>query len=144
MALVVRRLVRGFGLRCPHCGARGVTRHWLEVVAVCPACRLRLDRGEPDYWLGALLFNLIAAEILFAAGVLGVLVITWPDPPWDTLLWGGIPVMVIFPIITYPVSKLVWLGFDLIFRPATPDDFAPPSAAPGPVPAPPGGDRKGR
>jgi uncharacterized protein (DUF983 family) len=81
MALVLRRLVRGFGLRCPHCGARGVTRRWLEVVAVCPACRLRLDRGEPNYWLGALLFNLIAAEILFAAGVLGVLVSRGPTHP---------------------------------------------------------------
>jgi uncharacterized protein (DUF983 family) len=81
MALVLRRLVRGFGLRCPHCGARGVTRRWLEVVAVCPACRLRLDRGEPNYWLGALLFNLIAAEILFAAGALGVLVSRGPTHP---------------------------------------------------------------
>jgi len=36
---------------------------------VCPACGLRLDPGEPDYRLGALMFNLIAAELLFAVGV---------------------------------------------------------------------------
>jgi hypothetical protein len=86
---------------------------------MCPGCGLRLDRGEPDYWLGALLFNLIAAELLFAAGVLAVLLWTWPQPPWDVLQWGGIPVLVAFPILTYPITKLLWLTFDLIFRPPT-------------------------
>jgi hypothetical protein len=55
-----------------------------------------------------------------------VLLLTWPDPPWDALLWGGIPVLVVFPILTYPVTKLLWLGFDLIFRPPTAKDFARP------------------
>ena len=103
---------------------------------MCPACGLRLDRGEPDYWLGAVLFNLIAAELLFAAGVLAVLLLTWPDPPWDGLIWGGIPVLVVFPILTYPVTKLLWLGFDLIFRPPTAKDFARPEPeSPGSAPA---------
>jgi hypothetical protein len=107
-----------------------VTRRWIEVRRTCPDCGLRLDRGEPDYWLGAVLFNLIAAELLFAAGVLIVLVLTWPDPPWDVLQWGGIPVLVAFPILTYPVTKLLWLGFDLIFRPPTARDFARPDPEP--------------
>jgi hypothetical protein len=97
---------------------------------VCPVCRLRLDRGEPDYWLGAMLFNLIGAEMLFALGVIAALVLTWPDPPWDLLQWGGIPVLVLFPILTYPVSKLVWLAFDMQFRPLRPDDFAPDPGGP--------------
>jgi uncharacterized protein (DUF983 family) len=124
MGRVLRLLGRALARRCPHCGAGGVTRRGIEVRPVCPGCHLRLDRGEPDYWLGAVLFNLIAAELLFAAGVLAVLLLTWPEPPWDALLWGGIPVLVIFPILTYPVTKLLWLGFDLIFRPPTPKDFA--------------------
>jgi uncharacterized protein (DUF983 family) len=122
---IIRLLVRGFLLRCPNCGGRGVTRRWVGVKAACPRCGLRLDRGEPDYWIGAMLFNLIAAELVFAVGLVLVLVLTWPNPPWDALMWGGMAVMVVLPILTYPVTKLVWLGFDLIFRPPTPEDFAP-------------------
>lgn len=110
-------------LRCPHCGAGGVTRRWIEVRPACRGCGLRLDRGEVDYWLGAMLFNLIAAETLFAAGLLVIIALTWPDPPWDGLLWGGVAVLVVVPVLTYPATKLVWLGFDLIFRPARPQDF---------------------
>lgn len=73
-----------------------------------------------------MLFNLIAAELLFAAGVLAALVLTWPDPPWNALLWGGAAVMVVFPILTYPLTKLFWLAFDMQFRPLRPEDFAPP------------------
>jgi uncharacterized protein (DUF983 family) len=112
-------------LRCPNCGTGGVTRRWVEVRPTCPRCHLRLDRGEVDYWLGAMMFNLIGAELLFAGGVLAVLLLTWPDPPWDALLWGGIPVLVVFPIATYPLSKLLWLTVDLQFRPLRPEDFAP-------------------
>jgi Protein of unknown function (DUF983) len=93
----------------------------------CRRCRLRLDRGEPDYWIGAMLFNLIAAETLFAAGLVVTLVLTWPEPPWDALYWGSILGMIILPIVTYPITKLVWLAFDLVFRPPHAGDFAPPS-----------------
>jgi hypothetical protein len=32
---------------------------------------------------------------------------------------------VVFPIATYPLSKLLWLTVDLQFRPLRPEDFAP-------------------
>jgi uncharacterized protein (DUF983 family) len=114
---------RALGLRCPYCGARGVTRRWVTVRPVCPRCGLRLDRGEADYWIGALLFNLIAAETLFAAGLGLTLVLTWPRPPWDALYWGSIVGMIVLPIVTYPITKLVWLAFDLVFRPPHAGDF---------------------
>jgi len=118
---------RALRLHCPVCGARGVTRGWVTVRPACPRCHLRLDRGEPDYWIGAMLFNLIAAETLFAAGLVVTLVLTWPEPPWDALYWGSIVGMIVLPIVTYPITKLVWLAFDLVFRPPDEGDFAPPS-----------------
>ncbi|PYO58712.1 MAG: hypothetical protein DMD83_02620 [Candidatus Rokuibacteriota bacterium] len=133
---IARLLVRGLFLRCPHCGVRGVTRRWVQVRATCPRCGLRLDRGEPDYWVGAMAFNQIGAELLLAVGLAAVLWLTWPTPPWDAMLWGGIPVLVAFPIVTYPMSKLIWLGFDLIFRPLRPTDFAAVAAAVPAAPAP--------
>ena len=54
---------------------------------------------------------------------LAVLIATWPTPPWDLLLYGGVALMVIAPIVFYPFAKAVFLAFDLIFRPPSPDDF---------------------
>jgi uncharacterized protein (DUF983 family) len=120
---------RGLRRRCPHCGAGPVTVRWLRLLAACPACRLRLDRGEPDYFLGAIVFNMAFAEGLFAAGLLAVLLWTWPHPPWDGLYYGGIAGLIVAPILFYPYSKLLWLAFDLLFRPLRPEDFEPPRSA---------------
>jgi hypothetical protein len=32
------------------------------------------------------MFNIIAAELIFAVVFLGVSLLTWPTPPWDALL----------------------------------------------------------
>jgi hypothetical protein len=50
--------------------------------------------------------------------------VTWPDVPWTLLEWIGIPAMAVMPFLFYPVSKTVWLAFDLMFRPATEDELA--------------------
>ena len=74
--------------------------------------------------MGAYMFNIVAAELIFAAIFLVVLVYTWPTPPWSKLLYGGIAVVpVIAPLLFYPFAKTLFLAFDLIFRPATPEDF---------------------
>ena len=82
-------------------------------------CGLRLDRGEHDYFIGAYLLNLIVAEVLLAVGLLAVLLATWPDPPWDPIQYGGAVLMLLAPLATYPYSELLWLAFDLTFRPLT-------------------------
>lgn len=81
------------------------------------------DRGETDYFLGAIVFNMAFAEGLFALGLLAVLLCTWPHPPWDAVYYGGIAGMIVAPVFFYPFSKLCWLAFDLAFRPAGPEDF---------------------
>jgi len=69
------------------------------------------------------MFNMVAAELIFAAIFLGILVWTWPSPPWNALLYGGLAVMVIAPVAFYPFSKTLFLAFDLIFRRPVPEDF---------------------
>jgi uncharacterized protein (DUF983 family) len=120
---------RALRRRCPNCGAGPVIARWIHTRPACPRCRLRLDRGEPDYFLGAIVFNMAFAEGLFAAALLAVLLWTWPNPPWDVLYYGGIVGLIVAPILFYPYSKLLWLAFDLLFRPLRPEDFEPPRSA---------------
>jgi hypothetical protein len=56
----------------------------------CPNCGILLERGEADYFIGAYTLNLIAVEILLAAGFLVVILLTWPNPPWDAIQYGGV------------------------------------------------------
>ena len=93
--------------------------------ARCPRCGLPMERGEQGYQVGSYMFAIIAAELVFAAIFVAILVISWPDPPWDLLLYGGMILMVVVPLLFFPFSKTLFLAFDLTFRPATPDELAP-------------------
>jgi uncharacterized protein (DUF983 family) len=129
MSRALVMFARALRRRCPSCGAGPVTTRWIHTRPGCPRCRLRLDRGEPDYFLGAIVFNMAFAEGLFAAALVAVLLWTWPNPPWDALYYGGIVGLIVAPILFYPYSKLLWLAFDLLFRPLRPEDFEPPRSA---------------
>jgi len=117
---------RALRLRCPACGGGPVLLSWLRMSPNCATCGLRLERGEEGYWVGSYMFNIIAAELLFAALGITVVVITWPTPPWTALALGGAVLMVLAPLVFLPFSKLLFLAFDLIFRPPTDADFAAP------------------
>ena len=115
----VRIVARALRLSCPNCGARPMMRHWLLMRERCPRCGLRVERGERDYFIGSMMFNLVLAELLFAAIFVGILVYAWPDVPWDTLEWAAPLMMLAAPFVLFPFSKLVWLAFDVMFRPVT-------------------------
>jgi hypothetical protein len=65
----------------------------------------------------------MAAELIFALIFVAIVVYTWPTPPWTWLLYGGVLLMLIVPVLFYPFSKTLFLAFDLLFRPPTPEDF---------------------
>ena len=121
-----RHLGRAVRLRCPSCGRGKVLDGWFGVRSRCAACGFRFDRGESGYFTGAMLFNLIAAELVFAGGLLGVLLLTWPDPPWDAMRYAAVPLMVAMPLLFFPFSRTLWIACDLMFRPPEPRDLAPP------------------
>ncbi|MBK7715028.1 MAG: DUF983 domain-containing protein [Gemmatimonadetes bacterium] len=122
-------LLAGFGralrLRCPACGGHPLFRGWLRMVERCPRCGLRTERGEQGYVVGAYMFNIMAAELIWAALFLAAVWATWPAPPWDALTWGGGALMLVMPFLCYPFSKTVFLAFDLAFRPPTDTGDAP-------------------
>jgi len=112
-----RMMWRAMRLRCPHCGGGPVLATWFRLKERCPRCKLHLDREENDYFLGAYMVSLIAMEGVFAFGFLVVLLITWPDPPWAAIQWGGAVVLLLSVVASYPFAKTIWLAIDLMFRP---------------------------
>ena len=114
---------------CPACGAP-LFRSWFRIEPRCPGCGILTDRGEPDYFLGAVLLNLVASETVPVAAVAALVVVTWPAPPWDVLLGGGLALAVAAPLVGYPFSKTLWLYADMRIRPpvfaADPAAAAPP------------------
>lgn len=69
------------------------------------------------------MFNIVAAELVFAVMFVGIVIATWPSPPWTVLQVGGIILMLIAPFVFFPFSKTLFLAFDLLFRPATTDEL---------------------
>lgn len=90
----------------------------------CPGCRLILDRGENDYFLGGYTVNFVVAELLIVLGGAAGIVLTWPQVPWTLITWGLILLMVVAPIFFFPFSRTLWLAIDLILRPLTLGDLA--------------------
>lgn len=118
--MVLRAIVRC----CPNCGAKGIYSSFTALREHCPTCGLRLQRGESDYFIGAYLLNLVAVELLFAL-LLGVVVIlTYPDTPWNLLQWSAIVQILGGALLCYPFAKAIWLAADLIFRPLTDKELA--------------------
>jgi len=109
---------RALLLRCPDCGGRGLFASWFRMKDACPACGLRLNRGERGYQVGSYMLNIIAAELIFMAVFLGILFATWPTPPWTVLQYGGALLMVLAPVALYPFTKTLFLAMDLAVRPA--------------------------
>lgn len=110
--------VRALLLRCPRCGGRQLFVSWFKLKDRCAQCSLPLERGEAhDYWIGGMMFNIVLSEMVAVILVGGAILLTWPDVPWRPVWFGAIALMLAAPFLLFPVSRLVWLAFDLQFRP---------------------------
>lgn len=118
-----KRLARAARLRCPVCGGGGLLRNWLKLKPRCPTCGLRLDRGEHDFFLGSMMFNIAIAEGTLALVVVAAIVAAWPNVPWLLLEIGGPAMMVVAPFLFYPFAQTLWLAVDLAIRPLTVEEL---------------------
>lgn len=116
---------RALLLRCPRCGRRGIWRSWFKIKHACPTCGLVLERGESeDYWLGAYMFNLVAAELVSVATAMVVIIALWPHVPWN-FVWGlSVVLAIAMPVLFFPFARDLWLAFDLMFRPREAGDVS--------------------
>ena len=121
-----RSLAWAIRRRCPACGWGPLFDGWLKPRARCEECGLAADRGEQDFFLGALLLNFVGTELAVAGLVLIGIWLTWPAPPWTMLMVCGLGAAVTVPVLTYPVSRTVWLALDLRLRPLPGEDGSGP------------------
>jgi uncharacterized protein (DUF983 family) len=93
--------------------------HWLKPRPACADCGQTLERAEDGegHYLGAMVLNFAVTASLLAWLVSAVILLTWPSPPWNLIVYGGIALAVIAPLAFFPVAKLVWLAIDLYIQP---------------------------
>jgi len=121
---ILRLFARAFLLRCPNCGGGPIFKSWFHLREHCPKCGLALERHESeDYFLGGMMLNIIVVELVFVGGLILWGVLAWPNPPWDLFEDAGVPFMILAPLLFYPLSKTLWLAFDLCFRPVRPEEL---------------------
>jgi uncharacterized protein (DUF983 family) len=115
---------RALRLRCPACGEGSLAGKWLlRRPERCSACGMRANRGEEDFFLGAMMFNLVLSEGLLAVVMVLAMIVMWPDVPWEPLWYTGMVLMVIAPVAFYPLSHTIWLASDILIRPVTKDEM---------------------
>jgi uncharacterized protein (DUF983 family) len=107
----MRSLARAFLARCPVCGSRGIWESFGQTVERCPRCAYAFTREE-GYWAGALIVAMAFVLILFAAVLVGGMVLFWPDVPWNGLLVASLVVIGGAPFLLYPQSKMLWVWLD--------------------------------
>ena len=125
----LRLVGRALRLRCPHCGQGAVLARWRVgqpwgvVRERCAVCGFRFERSDDRYFAGAMLVNLISAELIFAVGFVAAVMLTWPTVPWEGLTYGAAAAMLMLPLLFYPVSKVLWLTVDVMLRPVMPAEL---------------------
>lgn len=119
----MRLYARGLLLRCPHCGGRGLVASWFRLRPRCPTCGIRTERGEEDFFLGSMMFNIILSEGLFVLFVIGLIIVRWPDVPWGFLQGWAIVLMAAAPFLVFPWTKTLWLASDILIRPVTDEEM---------------------
>ena len=109
------------------CGGHPIFLRWFTLCSSCPVCGFHLDRDEPGYWVGSYTVNLFATEAAFALFFGLGMALSWPEVPWDALLYGGLAVGVLTPAVLFPFTKTAYLAIDLCFRPPEPQELATPA-----------------
>lgn len=116
-------VTRALRLRCPWCGEGKIFYSFLKMHHTCSNCHLKFNRGEYDYFIGAYTVNLIVAELIVASAMVLGIFLSWPDVPWNALLYGLMPLAALTPLITFRWATAIWLMLDLRFRPPERKDF---------------------
>lgn len=113
---------RGLTRRCPRCGGRAF-ESWFRMKDHCDRCGLRFEREE-GYWVGAVIINTTVTFGTFLVIFLSLVLGTWPDVPWETVMGVTVVANAAVPVALYPISKTVWLALELSWHPLEAEELA--------------------
>ena len=82
----------------------------------CGHCGIEFER-EPGYWVGAVIINTTITFATFIGMFLVLVISTWPDVPWGTVMGVTVVANAAIPVAFYPISKTVWLALELSWHP---------------------------
>ena len=86
-------------------------------------CGIEFER-EPGYWVGAIIINTVVTFSTFIGMFLLLVLGTWPDVPWGTVMGVTVVANAAIPVAFYPISKTVWLALELSWHPLEPEEVA--------------------
>jgi uncharacterized protein (DUF983 family) len=111
------RFRRGITGACPRCGGRGINATFFDLQDACPNCSWTFEREE-GYWVGAMVVLMAAVLFLFGSFIVIGIVAFWPDVHWNVLLWTGLAMNGLIPVLLFRWSRTTWLGLHAAFVPA--------------------------
>ena len=88
----------------------------------CERCGLHFER-EPGYWVGAMIINTTVIFATFLVTFGGLILATWPEVPWTTVLVTTLAINLIVPTVFYPLSKTLWLALEMSWHPLEPEEL---------------------
>jgi uncharacterized protein (DUF983 family) len=105
MVHMLRVLFDGLRLRCPRCERGRMFRSYFSMHATCPACGLAFERSSGEI-TGGMAINTVAT--LAIALTAGIIIGVSPSLPLAPALLSMVAVVIVFPIVFYPVSRGLW------------------------------------
>lgn len=71
-----------------------------------------------------MIVNTAATFGLFVVIGITITLVTWPEVPWNAILFITLAFNGLFPVLFYPFSKTVWVALDLAFRPVETEELS--------------------
>jgi uncharacterized protein (DUF983 family) len=110
---------RAIRRKCPYCGGGGIFEKFSTLRKRCPHCHT-LFAYEDGYFLGAYAVNVIAMIFLGIGLVFALIALTDLSVLQMQIL--GAAIVIVLPILLYPLSLLIWIAIDVALHP--PGDFS--------------------
>jgi uncharacterized protein (DUF983 family) len=116
---------RGLRRRCARCGAKGIFRSYFELRERCPGCGYRFERDEASF-TGVWLLNYSFTIFPLLALLSHMVFVLSEGRSINVWAYAGAAavIVVLLPIVLYPVAKSLWASIDLAMRPLEPVEEA--------------------
>lgn len=124
-----RGCLRALRRRCPVCGSRRLSRHFLDIGESCPRCGLDLERQVGAYVGGVGVNTIVTFGAILVAVIVGFAITRGQGSVWPVLL-PTLAVAVLLPIAFHVRSRLLWVAIELRYWPLEPGEVALPPIEP--------------